>query len=176
MKVGEFKVKRHYSFVQIFIDLASAFMIYLCISSIFWLKESVFSPPMSALYMAYGENIPFSKWGAVIVFPIIAFLIFAASVVLSFLKKIPPSKYVLNEQNAQAYSNIANDTIYLLRLVLLFLCFEGSGIYSDFVLTARSDLFNKTIIFSLCFIALIIYFFRTRLNKIAEKKIESYKK
>ena len=173
MKVGEYSIKRHYSFAQIVIDLVSAFIIYLIVRNIFWLRDMVFTPSRSPLYLRYSGEVPFEKWGFIVIFPVIAIIILGISIFLVFKNKKEPKKFSITDKNSQSYSNIINDTIYMLRLVLLIAVFEISGIYSDFVMKGITDIFNKTLFFLLCFVGLIIYFMFTRLNKISDKK-DSY--
>lgn len=173
MKIGEFEIKRHYSTAQKVIDMCSAFMLFLLIRMASWYVEMVFDPQQSRLIYLHGDNIPFHTWGYVFVFPILGVIAILLSILFTFKKK-SPKKYKLTEKTAQSYSNIVNDCIYMIRLVVLIALFEFIHIYNDIFYKNNFKAFNMTLLFDLCFVIIIILYTRFRLKNLFSDEPKKY--
>lgn len=162
MKVDNIKVKRNYKIPQMIVDAFSLLMVILLFQLTFRFKSEIDST--NALLAASGVQIKYVEWWPALIWPILAVILCAVSVVLTFMNRKVPKKYKITEATAQKYYDIIATAICCVRFISLFAVFEFMYIHQQLIMYQSNDLFSVQIPCDIVVILLILLFSKKRIQ------------
>lgn len=164
MKIGTIKVKRHYQIAQMVLD-AVAVVIFVVI------VQCVLS---FGTYLLNTNS--FVEWMLNIIWIVIASLVIVVSLLMIYLPRKMPKKYIVNSDNAQKYSDIIITAITCVRIPVLLAVFEGMYICQSLMSGVTDGVFTLRIPLDILFSLIIIRFSMHRVRiiqpKLEDKNIE----
>lgn len=114
-------------------------------------------------------------WLPTIVWGILAVVFVGVSIFFTFKNRKLPTKYKINAQNAQKYSDIIITAITCIRIPALLAIFDMLFIHQQRILNSQASLFSLQVILDAVLIAIIICFSRHRIRAIEPKEEENEK-
>ena len=157
MKIGTIKVKRHYHIAQMVLD-AVAVVIFVVI------VKCVLS------FGTYLSNMgSFVDWMWNLIWIVIAALVIVVSLLMIYLPRKMPKKYIVNNDNAQKYSDIVITAITCIRIPILLAVFEGMYICQSLLSGVTDGVFTLRIPLDILFSLIIIRFSIHRVRIIQPK-------
>lgn len=176
MKVGEFKIKRHYTIIRLILDLVSAGLLYLIWQTLYSLIVAVNEVNVRFLNNAANSSGITLSWYPALVFPIIAVLFTAATLIFTFKSRKLPKKYTITEKTAQKYYDMLVLTAGLIRIITLLGIFDIIYMQSMLILGMGSGFISIQVICDIILIIILIKFTSYRILVMSNKESEKIKK
>lgn len=169
MKVGEFKVKRNYLIAQMVLD-AVAFIILIAIGQCIFSFGKFIEQQNKLVHDSNGEVVGLVVWQWNIIWLVLALAVIAVSLLMIYLPRKMPKKYIVNNDNAQKYSDIVITAITCIRIPALLAVFEGMCIHQSVMMRNYNGILTLQIPLDILFILIIIRFSIHRVRLIQPKK------
>lgn len=170
MKVGKFKVKRNYQIAQMVLDTLAVIIMIVIVRGV--LSFGDFIDEKNALVKASNNSVTgLVVWQWNLIWILIAAAVIAVSLVMIYRPRKMPKKYIVNEENAQKYSDIVITAITCVRIPALLAVFEGMCIHQS-IMTRQYNVFTLQIPLDILLAVIIIRFSIHRIKAIQPKKEE----
>ena len=175
MKIGTIKVKRNYQIAQMVLDAVAVIIFIVIVRCV--LSFGTFITDMNNNILKYNPDIVgLVDWRGNIIWIVIAAIVVAVSLLMIYLPRKAPKKYIVNEDNAQKYSDIMITAITCVRIPVLLAVFEGMCIHQSILTGITDGIFTLQIPLDILLALIIIRFSVHRLKltqpKPEEKEIE----
>ena len=175
MKIGTIKVKRNYQIPQMVLDAVAAIIFIVIVQCVLSFGEFI-SETNESILKVNSEITGLIVWQWNIVWIVIASLVIIASLLMIYLPRKMPKKYVINNDNAQKYSDIVITAITCVRIPALLAVFEGMCIHQSIMTGVTEGIITLQIPLDILLSVIIIRFsiHRVRLTqpKLEDKNIE----
>ncbi len=172
MKVGDISIRRRYSAAQLVVDIVSlaalvylGYIIYACAADIERLKSLNRTDADMSMF----------DWRPLIIWAVVAVVVFAASFLLIFRNKKQPKKLFITENNAVKYCNIIDTGVSCVRLMMILLISEVCYIHGGAIRMANVG-FSMQLVIDPLIIVCIIILTRMRLTAISDVERERSQK
>lgn len=168
MKVGAFKVKRNYQIAQMVLDAVAVIITIVIVNSVFAFGDFIDSK--NALIKGSNDEVSglvVWQWNLIWIFVAVAVIV--VSLVMIYKPRKMPKKYIVNENNAQKYSDIIITAITCVRIPVLLAVFEGMCIHQS-VMVRQYNVFTLQIPLDILLSIIIIRFSIHRVRAIQPKK------
>ncbi len=160
MKLGNYTFKRKYSLIQVIVDIASGlaliylfFMFFACASDIEATKA----------LNSTEASLDFLKWEPLLVWCVLAVVIFGISTALLFIPKKMPEKCVVPEKYANKYCNIVDSCNSCLRLMCMLILSEICYMHMQAIML-RDVMLSVQLLLQIVISVLLIWFTAVRLD------------
>lgn len=157
MKIGTIKVKRHYQIAQMVLDAAAVVIFVVIVQCVL-----SFDAYISDIY-SFVERMLNISW------IVIASIVIVVSMLMIYLPRKMPKKYIVNSDNAQKYSDIIITAITCVRIPTLLAVFEGMYICQSLMSGVTDGVFTLRIPLDILFSLIIIRFSIHRVRIIQPK-------
>lgn len=165
MKIGTLKVKRNYTILQMVLDAVALLICYATVQCVFSFGDFI-DTMNDRITSSNSEVTGLVVWQWNIVWVVISALVVVISLLMIYLPRKMPKKYVINETNAQKYSDIVITAITCLRIPALLAVFEGMCIHQNILTSAYDRIITPQIPFDIILSVVIIYFAVKSIKKI----------
>ncbi len=169
MKVGEYKVKRNYLIAQMVLDAVAVIIMIVICKCVFSFGAFV-DQQNKLVHDSNSEVTGLLVWQWNIVWIVIAALVIAASLLMIYLPRKLPKKYIVNAENAQKYSDIVITAITCVRIPVLLAVFEGMCIHQSVMVRNYEGIFSLQIPLDIIVTLIIIRFSIHRIKIIQPKE------
>ena len=170
MKIGTIKVKRNYHIAQIVLDAAAVIILIIIVQGV--ISFGTYISEINANIQKYApDTVGLIEWWWNTVWIVIAAIVVAASLLMIYLPHKMPKKYIVNEVNAQKYSDIFITAVTCVRIPVLLVVFEGMCIHQSLLTGMTDGIFTLQIPLDILF-ALIIIRFSTHRIRLTQPKPE----
>ena len=175
MKIGTIKVKRNYHIAQMALDAVAAIIFIVIVQCV--LSFGTFISDMNESILKYNPDVEgLVEWRWNIIWIVIAAIVIVVSLLMIYLPRKMPKKYIVDSDNAQKYSDVIITAITCVRIPVLLAVFEGMCIHQSLLTGVTDGIFTLQIPLDILFTLIIIRFsvHRIRLTqpKPEDKKIE----
>lgn len=175
MKIGTFEVKRNYQIAQMVLDAVAVIIFIVIVRCV--LSFGAFISEMNENILKVNSEVTgLVVWQWNIVWIVIASLVIIASLLMIYLPRKMPKKYVINKENAQKYSDIIITAITCVRIPVLLAVFEGMCIHQSIMTGVTDGIITLQIPLDILLTLIIIRFsmYRVKLTqpKPEDKNIE----
>ena len=137
MKIGTIKVKRNYQIAQMVIDAVAVIIFVVIVQCV--LSFGAYISEMNENILKVNSDVTgLVVWQWNIIWIVIAALVIIASLLMIYLPRKMPKKYIVNKDNAQKYSDIVITAITCVRIPVLLAVFEGMCIHQS-IMTGVTD-------------------------------------
>ena len=120
MKIGVYKFRRRYSAAQVIVDIVSAgaliLQVFVITAHIEWMNYLD--------RMNRTDKVLHNEWYPLLIWAVLAVLVFGFSFFLILKKKKEPKRYNISKNNVVKYCNIIDTCISCVRLMILIILFE----------------------------------------------------
>ncbi len=157
MKIGNFKVRRHYQIAQMVLDVV-AVIIFVAIVRCVMSFGAYIDEQNRLIHSANSEIEGLIVWQWNIIWIVIAALVIAVSLLMIYLPRKMPKKYVITKETAQKYSDIVITAITCVRVPVLLAVFEGMCIHQSVMLGNTEGIFTLQIPLDILLSVIIIRF------------------
>ena len=165
MKIGTLKVKRNYTVLQMVLDAVAVIIFVATVQCV--LSFGDFINSMNSLITSTNSEIDgLVVWQWNIIWIVISAAVIVVSLLMIYLPRKMPKKYIVNETNAQKYSDIVITAITCLRIPALLAVFEGMCIHQNIMRAAYDRLITPQFFFDFILAGIIIYFAVDRVKRI----------
>lgn len=171
MKVGEFKVKRNYLIAQMVLDAVALIIIFVIGKCIFSFGQFI-EQQNKLIHNSNSQVTGLVVWQWNIIWLVIAAAVAAVSLFMIYLPRKMPKKYIVNNENAQKYSDIVITAITCVRIPALLAVFEGMCIHQSIMMRNYDGIFTLQIPMDILVSIIIIRFSIRRVKAIQPKKEE----
>lgn len=157
MRIGTIKVKRNYHIAQMVLDAVAVIIFIIIVQGV--VAFGTFVSDMnerSLIYYPDGYGLVEWRWN--IIWIVIASLVIIASLLMIYLPRKMPKKYIVNNDNAQKYSDIVITAITCVRIPILLAVFEGMCIHQSLLNGITDGIFTLQIPLDILFALIIIRF------------------
>jgi uncharacterized membrane protein len=149
------KLKRNYQFVQCLLDFFALFVLYLFYAAITDAIEKILS--FNRQITAEGAELIHANPYPIIIWGVLAFMVFAAGVALPFIFK---NKTKLDQRQFDMWVY----GVYLIRVLVLISILEIMGKHLNIIMHARESLFSFQITASVVLIVFLVKFTQLRIR------------
>ncbi len=157
MRIGDFKVKRHYQISQMVLDVV-AVIIFVAIVRCVLSFGAYIDEQNRLIHSANSEIEGLIVWQWNIIWIVIAALVIAVSLLMIYLPRKMPKKYVITKETIQKYSDIVITAITCVRIPVLLAVFEGMCIHQSVMLGNTEGIFTLQIPLDILLSVIIIRF------------------
>lgn len=157
MKVGDFKVKRKYQIAQMVLDVVAAIIFVVIIRCVFSFGAYI-DEQNRIIHSANSEIEGLVVWQWNIIWIVIAALVIIASLLMIYLPRKMPKKYIITKETAQKYSDIVITAITCVRVPVLLAVFEGMCIHQSVMVGNTEGIFTLQIPLDILLSVIIIRF------------------
>lgn len=175
MKIGTISVKRNYQIPQMVLDAVAAIIFIVIVQCVLSFGEFI-SEINENIIKVNSEITGLIVWQWNIVWIVIASLVIISSLLMIYLPRKTPKKYIINNDNAQKYSDIVITAITCARIPVLLAVFEGMCIHQSVMTGVTEGVITLQIPLDILLTVIIIRFsiHRIRLTqpKPEDKNIE----
>lgn len=171
MKVGEYKVKRNYLIAQMVLDAVAVIIMIVICQGVFAFGDFI-EEKNALIHSSNNEVTGLVVWQWNIVWIVIAAVVIIASLLMIYLPKKMPKKYIVNESNVQKYSDIVITAITCVRIPALLAVFEGMCIHQSVMRRMYEGIFTLQIPLDILLAVIIIRFSIHRVRIIQPEKEE----
>lgn len=175
MKIGEIKVKRNYQIAQMVLDAIAVIIFIVIVQGV--MSFGAFITERNESILKFNPDVEgLVEWRWNIVWIVIAALVVIVSLLMIYLPRKTPKKYIVNSKNAQKYSDILITAVTCVRIPVLLAVFEGMCIHQSVMTGITEGIFTLQIPLDILLSLIIIRFSVHRLRltqpKPEEKSIE----
>lgn len=175
MKIGTIKVKRNYQIAQMVLDAVAVIIFIVIVQGV--LSFGTYITEMNESILKYNPDIEgLVEWQWNIVWIVIAAIVTVVSLLMIYLPRKMPKKYIVNSDNAQKYSDILITAITCVRIPALLAVFEGMCIHQSVMIGVTDGIITLQIPLDILLALIIIRFSVHRLRltqpKLEDKNIE----
>lgn len=157
MKIGTIKVKRNYQIAQMVLDAVAVIIFIVIVQCV--LSFGTFISEKNESILKYNPDIEgLVEWRWNIIWIVIAVFVIALSLLMIYLPRKKPQKYIINEDNAQKYSDILITAITCVRIPVLLAVFEGMCIHQSVLTGVTSGIITLQIPLDILLTLIIIRF------------------
>ena len=171
MKVGEYKVKRNYLIAQMVLDAVAVIIMIVICRCVFSFGDFIESQN-KLIHNSNNEVTGLVVWQWNITWIVIAAVVVLASLLMIYLPRKLPKKYIVNESNAQKYSDIVITAITCVRIPALLAVFEGMCIHQSVMVRNFEGIISLQIPLDILLAVIIIRFSIHRVIIIQPEKEE----
>lgn len=168
MKIGNIKVKRNYQIAQMVLD-AVALLIFISLVQLVISFGERISERNKVILSGNGNVKGLVVWQWNIIWIVIAAAVIVYSLLLIYLPRKMPKKYIVNHENAQKYSDIVITAITCVRIPVLLAVFEGMCIHQSIMQFDTDNIFTLQIPLDILLTVIIIRFSLHRIKIIQPK-------
>lgn len=168
MKVGEFKVKRNYLIAQMVLD-AVAFIILIAIGQCVFSFGKFIEQQNKLIHETNSEVAGLVVWQWNIIWLVIALAVVAVSLLMIYMPRKMPKKYIVNKENVQKFSDIVITAITCIRIPALLIVFEGMCIHQSVLTRNFGGIITLQIPLDIVLILIIVRFSIHRIRIIQPK-------
>ncbi len=143
MKIGEIKVKRNYRIAQMVLDTV-ALIIYIVIIQCTFSFGAFIDEQNKLIHSVNSEIKALVVWQWSIIWILVGAGVIIASLLMIYLPRKMPKKFIVNEENAQKYSDIVITAISCVRIPVLLAVFEGMCIHQS-IMVGQYNVFTLQI-------------------------------
>lgn len=176
MKIGNYKIKHHYTIIRLMLDLVSAGLLYLIVQTLFSLIIAVNEVNVKFLNSSANAQGVTLSWYSGLIFPVIAVSLVVVSLIFTFKNRRIPKRYFLNENTAQKYYDIIIISTGLIRIIALLGIFDIFYIQSMLILKLGGGFLSVQVICDIILIIIIIRFTMYRISALSKKEADEIKK
>ncbi len=169
MRIGDIKVKRNYQIAQMVLDAVAVIIFIVIIQCI--LSFGAFIDDKNKLIHGVNNEIAdlvVWQWNLIWIFVAAGVIIISLFMIYRPRKK--PKKYIVNEENAQKYSDIVITAITCVRIPVLLAVFEGMCIHQAIMIGNFNGIFSLQIPLDILVTVIIVRFSIHRVKAIQPKK------
>lgn len=175
MKIGTIKVKRNYQIAQMVLDAVAVIIFIVIVQCV--LSFGAFVSEINENIMRINSDVTgLVVWQWNIIWIVIAAVVILISLLMVYLPRKMPKKYIVNSDNAQKYSDILITAVTCVRIPVLLAVFEGMCIHQSVMTGVTDGIITLQIPLDILLIVIIIRFSVHRLKltqpKPEDKKIE----
>ncbi|MCM1053919.1 MAG: hypothetical protein NC394_00210 [Bacteroides sp.] len=171
MKIGSIKVKRNYQIAQMALDAVAALILTATVQCVISFGEFITS--QNQLILSVNSEIKgLVVWQWNLVWIAAAAAVVAVSLVMIYKNKKMPKKYIVNEANAQKYSDIVITAITCVRIPALLAVFELMAMHQSIMTGNTRGIFTLQIPLDILLSVIIIRFSAHRIKAIQPKPEE----
>lgn len=164
MKIGTIKVKRNYHIAQMVLDAVAVIIFIVIVRCVLNFCTGI-SAYNEWLFDKTNLNIDeMIEWWWGIIWIVIAAIVIAVSLLMIYLPRKMPKKYIVNQDNAQKYSDIIITAVTCVRIPVLLAVFEGMYIHFSLLQGITQDIFTLQIPLDILLSLIIIRFSMHRLR------------
>lgn len=157
MRIGDFKVRRHYQISQMVLDVVAAIIFVAIVRCV--LSFGAYIDEQNRLITGANSEIEgLIVWQWNIIWIVIAALVIATSLLMIYLPRKMPKKYVITKETAQKYSDIVITAITCVRIPVLLAVFEGMCIHQSVMLGNTDGIITLQIPLDILLSVIIIRF------------------
>ena len=170
MKIGTIKVKRNYQIAQMVLDAVAVIIFIVIVQCV--LSFGTFISEMNENILRINSDVTgLVVWQWNIIWIVIAAVVIIISLLMTYLPRKMPRKYIVNSDNAQKYSDILITAITCVRIPVLLAVFEGMCIHQSVMTGVTDGIITLQIPLDILLTAIIIRFSMYRL-KLTQLKLE----
>lgn len=170
MRIGEIKVKRNYRISQMVLDTV-ALIIFIVIIQCTFSFGAFIDGQNKLIHSVNNEITSLVVWQWNLIWIFVGVGVIAASMLMIYLPRKMPKKYIVNNENAQKYSDIVITAISCVRIPALLAVFECMCIHQS-VMVGQYNVFTLQIPLDIIVILIIIRFSLHRVRLIQPEKEE----
>lgn len=157
MKIGTIKVKRNYQIAQMVLDAVAVIIFIVIVQCV--LSFGTFISEMNENILKVNSEVTgLVVWQWNIVWIVIAALVIIVSLLMIYLPRKMPKKYIVDNDNAQKYSDIIITAITCVRIPALLAVFEGMCIHQSVMTGVTEGIITLQIPLDILLTAIIIRF------------------
>lgn len=169
MKIGTIKVKRNYQIAQMVLDAVAALILTAIVQCIVSFGDFITS--QNQLILSVNNEIGgLVVWQWNLIWIAAAAAVVAVSLVMIYKPRKLPKKYIVNEDNAQKYSDIVITAITCVRIPALLAVFELMAMHQSIMTGNTSNIFTLQIPMDILLSVIIIRFSLHRIKLIQPKR------
>lgn len=152
MKIGVYKFRRRYSAAQVIVDIVSAgaliLQVFVITAHIEWMNYLD--------RMNRTDKVLYNEWYPLLIWAVLAVLVFGFSFFLILKKKKEPVRYNISKNNVVKYCNIIDTCISCVRLMILIILFDISSTHSYLILFEEFQFPSISLVSVLIIIAVLV--------------------
>ena len=171
MKVGEYKVKRNYLIAQMVLDAVAVIIIIVICKCVISFGDFIESQN-KLIHNSNNEVTGLVVWQWNIIWIVIAALVVLVSLLMIYLPRKQPKKYIVNKTNVQKYSDIVITAVTCVRIPVLLAVFEGMCIHQSVMVRNYDGIISLQIPLDILLAVIIIRFSIHRVRIIQPEKEE----
>ncbi|MCM1486921.1 MAG: hypothetical protein NC203_01015 [Firmicutes bacterium] len=157
MKIGSFKVKRNYQISQMVLDVVGAVIFAVIVRCV--ISFGAFIDEQNRIIQNSNSEIKgLVVWQWNIVWIVIAALVIVISLLMIYLPRKMPRKYVVTKETVQKYSDIVITAVTCVRIPVLLAVFEGMCIHQSVMVGNIEGVFTLQIPLDILLSIIIIRF------------------
>lgn len=172
MKIGTIKVKRNYQIAQMVLDAVAVLIVIAIVQCIISFGD--FITTQNALILSVNSSVEgLVVWQLNLIWIAAAAAVVAVSLVMIYKPKKMPKKYIVNENNAQKYSDIYITAVTCVRIPALLAVFELMAMHQSIMTGNTENIITLQIPLDILLAVIIIRFSIHRIIAIQPKPEES---
>ena len=171
MKIGTIKVKRNYQIAQMVLDAVAVIIFIVIVRCVLNFGAEISSLNEWILDKTNLDIDGLIEWRWCIIWIVIAVIVIAVSLLMIYLPRKAPKKYIVNSDNAQKYNDIIITAITCIRIPVLLAVFEGMYIHTSLLRGMTKDLITLQIPLDILVVLIIVRFSLHRI-KLTQPKPE----
>lgn len=171
MKIGDFKVKRNYRISQMVLDVVSVIIFVVIVRCVISFGAFI-DEQNRIIHSANSEIEGLVVWQWNIIWIVIAALVIIVSLLMTYLPRKMPQKYVITKTTVQKYSDIVITAITCVRIPVLLAVFEGMCIHQSVMVGNTDGIFTLQIPLDILLSVIIIRFSMHRVRILQPKPEE----
>lgn len=168
MKIGNIKVKRNYQIAQMVLDAVALLIFISLVQCVISFGEFI-SEQNNRILSVNSEVKGLVVWQWNIIWIVIAAAVIVYSLLLIYLPRKMPKKYIVNQENAQKYSDIVITAITCVRIPVLLAVFEGMCMHQSIMTSNTGNIITLQIPLDILLTIIIIRFSLHRIKGIQPK-------
>lgn len=169
MKIGTIKVKRNYQIAQMVLDAVAALILAATVQCIMSFGDFITS--RNQVILSNNNEVKgLVVWQWNLIWIAAAAAVVAVSLVMIYKPRKMPKKYIVNEDNAQKYSDIVITAITCVRIPALLAVFELMAMHQSIMTGNTSNIFTLQIPMDILLSVIIIRFSLHRIKLIQPKR------
>lgn len=171
MKVGNFKVKRNYQIAQMVLDAFAAIIFIVIVQGVVSFGRFI-DEQNRLIHSVSAKTQGLIVWQWNIIWIIIAVGVIAASLLMIYMPRKMPKKYIITQKNVQKYSDIMITAITCVRIPALLAVFEGMCMQQSVMIGNTDGIFTLQIPLDILLSVIIVRFSVHRIRILQPKPEE----